>query len=257
MVTVVTITRNNFDELLKTLKSISDQKSIESIIVNGGECERTLEYLKEYTGVAINEPDEGIADAFNKGIIASKGDYLMFLNSGDELIDGDYIKKAEKIFLENQNISFIHSNLLLEDSIAGNILMKPRMKNIGRGMPYLHPTMIVRKIIFNKIGLFNNRKKIAMDFDYIVRMEKEKFRGFYLEESAVVKMEGRGSSILKEYEALQECYDSLKEYKCLDLITFCNFNIRLTLFLIRKLMISSGLSVVLGIFKRIKYKQLI
>lgn len=69
----------------------------------------------------------------------------MFLNSGDVLIEKSYLEKALKVLNENRNISFVHSNLLLFDDSNPELFMRPTLGNLGRGMPYLHPTMIVKK----------------------------------------------------------------------------------------------------------------
>jgi len=83
MISIITITYNNYEGLKRTLSSIPSYNFIESVVVNGGTDKSTLEYLSSYRGKVINEKDEGIADAFNKGITKSSGDAIMFLNSGD------------------------------------------------------------------------------------------------------------------------------------------------------------------------------
>ncbi|MGE5848458.1 MAG: glycosyltransferase, partial [Ignavibacteria bacterium] len=83
MVSLITLTCKNYKQLIETLNSISPELPVESIVVNCGNCKSTLNFLKSYDGIIINENDDGISDAFNKGILASSGDYLMVLNSGD------------------------------------------------------------------------------------------------------------------------------------------------------------------------------
>ena len=90
--------------------------------------------------------------------------------------DIQFFFKALKIFDENSNISFIHSNLLLVDNSNSELFMRPTLSNLGRGMPYLHPTMIVRKELFDTIGMFNTNLKIAMDFDWIAKLVKNNFK---------------------------------------------------------------------------------
>ena len=77
MVSLITLTCNNYRQLLETLNSISPDLTVESIVVNCGHCKSTLKYLKNYKGIVISEEDEGISDAFNKGILASGGEYIM------------------------------------------------------------------------------------------------------------------------------------------------------------------------------------
>lgn len=253
MISIITITYNDFEGLKKTLSSIPDFDFLESVVINGGSDKSTLEFLSSYQGKVINEEDEGIADAFNKGIASSSGDAIMFLNSGDELIEPGYLKEADEILNQKKEIAFVHSNLILIDSIGTQLYMKPSFCNPGRGLPYLHPTMVVRKSVFEKIGFFNKDYKIAMDFDFVVRLEKLKFKGFYIHDKVVVKMEGTGRSVEREFEAIKECYRSLKLNEYLNLKNSSGLLIRVVLFLIRKLMILVGLGGVLRKLKKKKY----
>jgi glycosyltransferase involved in cell wall biosynthesis len=255
MISIITITFNNYEELIKTINSIPVSDSIESVIINGGGSEKTMEFLKTYKGKSISEKDEGIADAFNKGVKKSSGEFIMFLNSGDTLLDKIFLKDAEKLFSENCDIDFIHSNLLLVDNVGNELYMKPIMKNLGRGMPYLHPTMIVRKNLFEKIGLFNDKIKIAMDYDWIVRLIKYGSKGIYLNRGPVVKMDGSGKSILNESEAIKECYKILKVNKSLTLKNIYGFTLRYFLFFLRSVISKIGLKKVLILLKKIKYSN--
>ena len=91
MISVITVTYNNFDDLHRTLHSLEQVDGIESIVVNGGDCEKTKEYLSNFNGIEISEPDKGISDAFNKGVTLATGDNIMFLNSGDVLLSPEYL----------------------------------------------------------------------------------------------------------------------------------------------------------------------
>jgi glycosyltransferase len=241
VISIITITYNDSDGLKKTLSSIPDYNFIESVVINGGSDNKSLEYLSSHHGKVINEEDKGIADAFNKGIKYSSGDAIMFLNSGDELINTTYLKDAEEILRKNSKIDFIHSNLLVTNQTGLELFMKPPFCNLGRGLPYLHPTMIVKKSVFDKIGFFNKKYKIAMDFDFVVRLVKKGYNGFYVKDKYVVKMDGTGRSVEREFEAIKECYKSLKENKILNLQNSVGLSIRITLYFLRKMMVALGL----------------
>lgn len=254
MISIITITYNNYEALLKTINSIPDFDFIESVIINGGSCERTNDYLKSYTGVAITEKDEGISDAFNKGIKHSSGNYIMFLNSGDELVDQSYLKKAMDFLDTNNGYSFVHSNINFIDESGEKLYIRPPMKNLGRGMPYLHPTMIIRKNVFDEIGLFRTDLKIAMDYDFIVRMENAGLKGFYLDKIYPVKMEGTGKSVKQESEAIKECLKILRENNQLGLKNISGFSVRYILFIVRKILVVAGLNKLLLNMKKLKHK---
>ena len=140
---IISITFNNFEELLRTVESVRDLEICEHIIINGGSCQQTSEFLQGFSGKTVSEPDLGISDAFNKGIRYSQGEAVLMLNSGDVLIDQTYPKKTIKILHEHPEIDFIHADLIFEDALIGPYIMRPLRTqnnfypNIGRGMPYL------------------------------------------------------------------------------------------------------------------------
>lgn len=251
---IVTLTYNNLSELKKTLESIPPEAYIESIVINGGNCAETVEYLKDYRGIVITGKDKGIADAFNKGVKSSTGDAVMFLNSGDILYDKSYPLKALNLLENESSISFVHSSIIFEDQYGGELIINPRMKNLGRGMPYLHPTMIVRKVVFEQLGGFNMKYEIGMDFDFIVRMEKKRYRGFYFDSSPVVKMEGTGKSQSKEFKAIMECFTSLRENHSLTIKNIVGLKVRFILFLLRRLALYTGGKRLMKILKQKKYR---
>jgi len=239
ILSIVTITYNNYSELKKTLDSIPEYDFVESVVINGGDCPATKEFLKSYKGKSITEKDNGIADAFNKGIKIASGDFIMFLNSGDLLINSNYLKKACEFF-DSIDIDFVHSNLILANTLGADLFMRPTFSNLGRGMPYLHPTMIVRKNVFERIGLFNSNYKIAMDFDFIVRLEKANFKGYYEKAGFPVEMKGTGISTANEAKALHECFTILRVNDSLNVKNFFGYVQRYLLFLGRKFLGVSG-----------------
>lgn len=251
---IITITYNNFSELMETVNSIPNFDFIESVVVNGGDSEETKEFLKSYKGKSISEKDNGIADAFNKGIKLSSGDLIMFLNSGDILIDHDYLSNAVEYLSKHHRVDFTHSNIILTEAPGVDLYMRAALCNLGRGMPYLHPTMIFRKSIFDKIGLFNITYKIAMDFDLIVRIEKAGFQGYYDKERFPIKMKGAGKSISMEGVALRECFAILKAGRVLNAQNFLGYCQRYILFLGRKLLNALGLNHLLLRLKKRKHR---
>ena len=71
MTPVITVTYNNYNDLHRTLYSLKNVDGIESVVVNGGDCNKTKKLLSNYDGIAISEPDKGISDAFNKGVTSA------------------------------------------------------------------------------------------------------------------------------------------------------------------------------------------
>ena len=95
--TIVTVTCNNYEQLFDTTDSLKLIPHYHHIVINGGECEKTKIFLIEKGIDHISEPDQGIADAFNKGIrkfLETNSNYIIFINSGDRIGDAAYMKKA-------------------------------------------------------------------------------------------------------------------------------------------------------------------
>ena len=204
---IITITLNNFEELLSTVESVRDLNGCEHIIINGGECPQTLEFLQGYNGKSVSEPDQGISDAFNKGIRLSSGDAIIMLNSGDILLDRTYPARASQILDQDPQIDFVHADLIFEDTLIGSYIMRPlRTKNIlspniGRGMPYRHQSTVVRKEVYGRVGFFN-LNYICSDFDWVCRWElglkKSYGKAYYSQGDPVITMDGGGISSTQE-----------------------------------------------------------
>ena len=82
------------------MKSVLEQTygNIEYIVIDGGSTDGSKEYIKEHSqslAYWVSEPDKGIYNAMNKGIDQATGEYLLFLNSGDELIDKEVMRGVE------------------------------------------------------------------------------------------------------------------------------------------------------------------
>lgn len=149
---IVTITKNNLAGLRRTLHSLHEQRcqDYEWIVIDGGSTDGTLDHFKP----ALSEADKGIYDAMNKGLERAQGDYILFLNAGDTLVD-PYIL---------ENIAPCHADFIYGDAIEGNHI-KPAKHAIAQGMITHHQAMFYRR---NKIGIlrFDLSHPIAADYDF-------------------------------------------------------------------------------------------
>ena len=104
VLSIITICYNIKDEIERTCKSIVNQtwQDFEWIVVDGGSIDGTVEVLKKYQdrmSVLISEPDNGLYNAMNKGIVHAKGEWLNFMNGGDEYAVTDAL---ERVFKDKQ-----------------------------------------------------------------------------------------------------------------------------------------------------------
>ncbi len=180
---IITICFNNLQEVLDTCLSVDEQTiaPFEHLIINGSTNDDIKDYFSNnetapYRKI-VSERDHGIADAFNKGIKLASGDVILLLNSGDCLYDKNVIKIVSEKFKEDNELMWLHGKYRFNRSGVWVTLGKPfEEKKLYRGMRSLsHQTMYVKKELYNKHGLYDPSFKIAMDFDFVARIRKEKF----------------------------------------------------------------------------------
>ena len=98
-ISIITVNYNDREGLKKTIESVINQtwQDFEFIIIDGGSTDGSREVIEQYKDKIdywISEPDKGIYNAMNKGIKAASGEFLLFLNSGDRLIDKNITEKV-------------------------------------------------------------------------------------------------------------------------------------------------------------------
>ena len=182
-ISVITICFNNLEETVATCNSVDIQQNnpFEHIIIDGSSKPDIKNHLEQNPQPAyrkwICERDEGIADAFNKGLLLAKGDIVVMLNSADTFYDEFAISTVNKVFEANPSIKWAHGKYQL---IRGNqkvTIGKPFEKaKLYRGMRSVcHQTMFIKKELHDKYGMYNKSEKIGMDYDFLCRIADEPF----------------------------------------------------------------------------------
>ncbi|MDQ6472078.1 glycosyltransferase family 2 protein [Flavobacterium sp. LHD-80] len=170
---IITINFNNLDGLKRTVESIINQtwQEFEYIIIDGGSTDGSVAYIESKSDKIdywINEKDTGVYNAMNKGVIKAKGEYLLFLNSGDHFYNNDVLQKCNKFLVEKDLIYF---NLNIVDQTASWI----RTYTDNLFFSYLakdtlpHPATFIKKILFHKVGLFDENLKIVSDWKFFIQ----------------------------------------------------------------------------------------
>ncbi|MGN1164810.1 MAG: glycosyltransferase family 2 protein [Lachnospiraceae bacterium] len=95
-ISIITINYNNCDGLRRTIESVVNQtcRDFEYIIIDGGSTDGSVDVIKKYASQIdywVSEPDKGIYNAMNKGVAVAKGEYCLFMNSGDILFNSSMI----------------------------------------------------------------------------------------------------------------------------------------------------------------------
>ena len=181
-ISIVTAVRNAERTIARTIESVRAQKNveIEHIVIDGASSDNTLNILKEYKesfSVLISEPDNGIYDAINKGIRLATGDIIGIISADDYYSNDLILSTVVNVFEKDQvdalygDLEYFHHHNIekvvrVYDSGHFNV------KKLSRGLMPAHPTLFLRKKIYEKYGLFKTSYKIAGDFEYIARIFK-------------------------------------------------------------------------------------
>ena len=187
-----------------------------------------IEEFEDQIECFISSPDKGIYDALNKGIDLSTGDIIGILHSDDLFIDSKSEFQIWLKMLESQNAEFIFSDLIIVNPVTKKIIryymahyFKPWMLRIGWVPP--HPTVFIKKTIFDEFGNYSLDYQIASDFDYFVRIfYGRKIHWTYLNRITVL-MGSRGisnSGFSNKILMAREINQSLKKNKVWSLPIF-------------------------------------
>lgn len=173
-ISIITINYNNRSGLEETILSVINQsfENFEYIVVDGSSTDGSVDIIKsyeEFINVVIVEPDTGIYNAMNKGVKLANGEYLLFLNSGDILVnDSGILQKIE----DKLNSDIVAFDCLLENNgeIVGKRthISRPTLFYVYKN-GFKHQSTFICKRLFDRIGLYNENYKIAGDYDFWIR----------------------------------------------------------------------------------------
>lgn len=175
LISVVTVSFNAVTTIEKTILSVLNQTytNIEYIIIDGSSTDGTIDIIKKYENKItkwISEPDNGIYDAMNKGILEAKGEWIIFMNAGDCFSDSRCIENVFTNHIE-EYVQMVYGDInYIKNGIIKKIKALPT-KRIKHRMPCSHQAMFIRRT-FNDI-LFNLKYKIAAEYEIIHRIMKQ------------------------------------------------------------------------------------
>lgn len=175
-ISIVTISYNSAATIIKTIQSVRIQKEqykdIEYIIIDGASTDGTIDIIKaneDVIDIWISEKDEGISDAFNKGICLAKGKFICLLNSDDELLPNAVLNVVNNV---DDNVDIIHGNILARDEKGFYKVKKPNCDYsllLTKGMYLNHPGMFIKKSAYEKWGKYKIEFCCAMDRELLAR----------------------------------------------------------------------------------------
>ncbi|MDD6209464.1 MAG: glycosyltransferase family 2 protein [Bacteroidales bacterium] len=238
-VSIITINLNNADGLENTIKSVLSQTFLdyEYIIIDGNSNDNSVEVIKHYSDKItywVSEKDKGIYNAMNKGIAKVKGEYLLFLNSGDCLNNSDTLND---VFSQTRKCDFLF----------GNIIFDYKNRQVKRRLPseitfyYLytnsvfHQATFIKKSVFDSVGLYDEGLKIVSDWKFVLEALIKADKTYEIIDYYISLVDPTGISVVEEYRHLnlkernmviKNCFPLLYEdyaaYKKVKRLSFSN-----------------------------------
>ena len=179
---IITVTYNAGAVLEDTIQSVITQtyRNVEYIIVDGGSKDHTLDIInryREHIHTLVSEPDKGLYDAMNKGIRLATGDYLCFLNAGDELHEDDTLQLMVHSITGTELPDVLYGETAIVDE-EGHFLRMRRLsapedlnwKSFKDGMLVCHQAFFPRRELAEPYDL---RYRFSADFDWCIRIMKK------------------------------------------------------------------------------------
>jgi glycosyltransferase involved in cell wall biosynthesis len=167
---IITINYNNLEGLKRTVDSVVNQtwQEFEYIVIDGGSTDGSKEYIESQSATIdywVSEKDTGIYNAMNKGIKAATGDYLLFLNSGDELYNMKVLEENYKD-IHTEDLVYFDLCQMFETSTNIHIFSNEISYKTFLNGTIGHPTTFIKKELFDKYGFYDENLKIVSDWKF-------------------------------------------------------------------------------------------
>lgn len=209
-ISIITATYNSAKTVRDTFESVLAQthKNIDYWVIDGGSKDATIDIIKEYEPQFngrmhwISEPDKGIYDAMNKGLMRAEGDVVGILNSDDFFTSNDVLETINQTFARaGKELDAIYGDIhfVKPEDLTRNVRYyssrKFRTWAMRFGYMPAHPSFYARREVFRKYGLYSLDYKLAADYDMLVRLLcKHKITAEYIEKDFVTMRTGGAST---------------------------------------------------------------
>jgi glycosyltransferase involved in cell wall biosynthesis len=174
-ISIITVVYNGEDHIGRTIESVIEQtyKEIEYIIIDGKSTDKTLDIINGFNGVdlLVSEPDSGLYEAMNKGLKAATGDYVWFLNSGDQIFSKDTVETMVAGLSGRPDIIYGGTMIIDEaQNEVGDRRLKPpdqlSWRSFNQGMVVCHQSILVKRELAPE---YNLEYRLSGDIDWVIR----------------------------------------------------------------------------------------
>lgn len=221
-ISVITSVFNNKETIGDAIRSVRAQsyKNIEYLVIDGASTDGTIEVIKSFQAqidVMQSEPDDGIYDGLNQGVRLANGDVVGFMHSDDLFANSEVLGRIAKIF-SDPAVDAVYGDLVYTKKDAAETVVRYwrsgefSASGLLKGWMPPHPTLYVRKAVYDRLGLFDTSYRIAADYDFILRLLTTKGIQIRYIPEVLVCMRLGGASNRSLKNLLQK---SLEDYRAL------------------------------------------
>jgi glycosyltransferase involved in cell wall biosynthesis len=175
-ITIITVVYNAAGLLEKTIQGIQAQtfKDFEYLIIDGGSTDGTVEIIRKYSTVVTtwtSEPDNGLYDAMNKGLKMASGEFVWFINAGDQPYSETIVGSLYEISKKHDADILYGGTVVINESGLEIGLRRQKLpeklnwKSLKRGMVVSHQSILVKR---NIAPLYNLKYKCSADIDWVI-----------------------------------------------------------------------------------------
>ncbi|MCX3263622.1 glycosyltransferase family 2 protein [Pedobacter agri] len=225
-ISIITVVYNAEQYIKDCIESVIHQsyQNIEYIIIDGNSTDGTIQVIEEYRKYLsrfVSEKDKGLYDAINKGIKLASGDVIGILNADDMLLSYDVVSEIANAFINHPEKQAIYGNLNYITPKEGKIVREWRsyqadQRDIEKGWMPAHPTLYIKRTLFEAFGNYALDMGTAADYDLMLRyFHIHKMKALYLPVLMVnMRLGGLSNrSISSLWKAAKFDYKALKRNK--------------------------------------------
>lgn len=256
-ISVITVALNSAETIEKTFKSIfqQDYSNIELIVIDGGSTDGTLDIIKRYAEKIFyweSGLDNGISDAFNRGISMATGDLVAILNSDDQWLPNTVGQVVQAYELHPSEDIYYGNIQFLDTHSSDAYVVISNIEGIKKRMSVFHPCLFIKRYAYTDVGEYSNDYYYAMDSHWIHRAIKHGLK-FMKIDAVLAQMQLGGVSDRHYIKSLNEYRCSLVENELLDWGTAGYYFLKYSFFkTILRLKVMSVIKS--NIYKRCKFK---
>jgi glycosyltransferase involved in cell wall biosynthesis len=179
-ISVITVVFNGYEKITQTIESVVNQSYnyLDYVVIDGGSTDGTLDIVDRFRGsiaTVVSEPDKGIYDAMNKGIVLAKGDWIIFMNCGDRFYANDTL---EQFAVNLVDADLVYGDAWIEYETFGTTLPRYPLRQLWKEMPFCHQALFTRSAVM-KNNPFDLRFRLSADYEFIYRASLLNYRFKY------------------------------------------------------------------------------